>query len=105
MRRLLAAADGRVEAFFAGHLHQLQHLSLGGLDVFVSGSTAMAGFRRLRVRTPARAELRFATTAWGYAVLEADARGWSVRFVDSGGDALHCCAADRGGPCRPVECG
>ncbi len=105
MERLVAALDGRAAAFFGGHLHELEHLSLDGLEVFISGSTAMGGFHHFRVRTPARAQLRFATTAWGWAELEADARGWSVRFFDSEGAALHCCAADRGGPCRPVECG
>jgi hypothetical protein len=105
MARLLGAAGGRAEAFFAGHLHTLEHLSLDGLEVFVSGSTAMGSFKRFRFQTPSRAQLRFATSAWGYAVLEVDARGYDVRFFDYGGDALHCCAAERGGPCRPVECG
>ncbi len=105
MERLLEAAAGRAEAFFAGHVHTLEHLSLDGLEVFVSGSTAMGSFRRFRFRVPARAQLRFATTAWGWAELEADARGYRVRFRDVTGAALHCCAAERGGPCRPVECG
>jgi hypothetical protein len=105
MARLLEAMGGRAEAFFAGHFHILEHLSLDGLEVFVSGSTAMGSFQRFRFQTPPRAQLRFATTAWGYAVLEADARGYGVSFFDYGGDALHCCAAERGGPCRPVECG
>jgi hypothetical protein len=104
MGRLLAAAGGRASAFFAGHVHTLEHLSLDGLDVFVSGATAMGGFMPFRWRVPARAQLRFATSAWGYAVLEADARGWSVRFHDFAGEPLHCCAAERGGPCRPVDC-
>ncbi len=105
MARLLGAAAGRARAFFAGHVHTLEHLSLGSLDVFVSGSTAMGGFMRFKVVTPARAQPRFATTAWGYAVLEADARGWSVRFFDTGGDPLYCCEAGETGPCRPASCG
>ncbi len=105
MARLLGAASGRARAFFAGHVHTLEHLSLGSLDVFVSGSTAMGGFMRFKFVTPARARPRFATNAWGYAVLEADERGWSVRFFDSGDDPLYCCEADETGPCRPVGCG
>jgi 3',5'-cyclic AMP phosphodiesterase CpdA len=104
MARLVAAADGRARAFFAGHVHTLEHLRLGSLDVFVSGSTALAGYHRFRWRSPAAAQLRFATSAWGYAVLEADAEGYRVRFSDHGGEALHCCAAGRTGPCLPVEC-
>ena len=104
MSRLVAAAGGRVRAFFAGHVHTLEHLSLGPLEVFVSGSTAMGGFHRFRFRWPATAQARFATSAWGYAVLEADAGGYRVRFMDHDGEALHCCEAARSGACRPVEC-
>lgn len=105
MARLVAGAGGRAAAFFAGHYHSMNHLTLDGLEVFVSGSTAMGAFGRFRTRTPARAQLRFASTAWGYTVLEADARGYRVRFVDFLGEALHCCEAERGGPCRSVDCG
>jgi 3',5'-cyclic AMP phosphodiesterase CpdA len=104
MARLLGATGGRAQAFFAGHIHSLEHLSLDGLDVFVSGSTAMGGYMPFRVLVPARAQLRFATTAWGYAVLEADAAGWGVSFFDFQGAPLHCCEAARDGPCRPVSC-
>jgi hypothetical protein len=100
----LVAAGGRARAFFGGHVHSLEHLSLGSLEVFVSGSTAMGGFGRFRWRWPAASRLHFATSAWGYAVLEAGAEGYRVRFADTSGNALHCCAAERTGPCRPVEC-
>jgi hypothetical protein len=105
MARLLEATGGRARAIFAGHVHTLEHLSLDGLEVFVSGSTAMGGVMRFKVRAPARAQLRFATTAWGYAVLEAGADGYRVELHDFTGAALHCCEAGREGPCRPVECG
>jgi calcineurin-like phosphoesterase family protein len=106
MARLLGAAGGRARAFFAGHIHTLEHLSLDGLDVFVSGSTAMGGFMPMRFVSPPRAVPRFATSAWGYAVLEADALGrWGVRFFDAWGDPLYCCAAEGGGACRPADCG
>jgi hypothetical protein len=105
MARLVAAAGGRAEAFFAGHVHALEHLSLDGLEVFLSGSTAMGSFRGFNARVPERAQLRFATSAWGWAELEVDARGYAVRFFDWGGEPLHCCDAERGGACRAVECG
>ncbi len=73
--------------------------------MFVSGSTAMGGFMPLRFVTPAHATPHFATTAWGYAVLEVEARGgWAVRFHDFWGEPLYCCAAAEGGACRPVHC-
>jgi hypothetical protein len=106
MARLVAAAEGRAVAFFAGHVHTLEHLALGPLDVFVSGATAMGGFMPFRWRVPASARALFATSDWGFAILEVErGGGWRVRFQDFRGEALHCCAAAPGGPCVPVECG
>lgn len=105
MARLLEAAGGRLRGVFAGHVHLLEHLTLDGLDVFVSGSTAMGGYHRLRVVVPGRAQVRFATDAWGYATLEVGADGYRVAFHDTSGAALYCCDAGREGPCRPAECG
>jgi hypothetical protein len=104
MARLLAATEGRARAFFGGHVHALEHLYVDGLDVFISGSTSMGGYMRFKYRAPAHAQLRFATTAWGHAVLEADERGYRVEFFDFQGEALHCCEAGASGPCRPVAC-
>ncbi len=104
MARLLEAAGGRVRGVFAGHVHMLEHLSLDGLDVFISGSTAMGGFHPLRVVAPARAQVRFATDAWGYTTLEAGADWYRVEFFDYTGAARHCCEAGGEGPCRPVRC-
>jgi hypothetical protein len=105
MARLVAAAGGRPRAFFAGHLHALEHLSLGPLDVFVSGATAMGAVGgRFRYRWPASSRPHFATSAWGYAVLEADGEGYRIRFADVQGEPLHCCEAGPAGPCRPVVC-
>jgi hypothetical protein len=104
MARLLEAAGGRARAFFAGHVHTLEHLSLGGLEVFLSGSTAMGGFMRFNAQVPARARLRFATTAWGFAVVEADASRYRVELRDTTGAALHCCEAGPAGACVPVDC-
>jgi hypothetical protein len=103
MERLVEATFG-ARAFFAGHVHTLEHLTAGPLEVFVSGSTAMAAPHRFRYRWPATAQVRFATDAWGYAVLEVDEGGYRVRFSDAAGETLHCCEAGRTGPCRPVNC-
>lgn len=104
MERLLGVVAGRARAFFGGHAHQLGHVTVDGLEVFLSGSTAMGGYGRIRTLTPPRAQPRFATTAWGFAELEADARGYWVRFVDFQGAPLHCCEAEGAGPCRSVTC-
>jgi hypothetical protein len=104
MGRLLAAARGRAAAFFGGHVHSLEHVALGTLDVFVSGSTAMGTFSGFRWRSPASARPLFATSDWGFAILEASGDRWRVRFQDFQGEPLHCCEAARGRPCAPVEC-
>ncbi len=104
MARLVAAAEGRAAGFLAGHVHTLEHVSLGPLDVFISGSTAMGGFSRFRWQVPASAEPHFVTSAWGFAVLEADGAGWRVRFQDFLGEPLYCCAAAPGRSCAPVDC-
>lgn len=105
MARLLAAAGGKARGFLAGHVHTLEHLTLDGLEVFISGSTAMGGFMPLRTVAPARAQVRFASTAWGYAVLEAGAGWWRVAFHDDGGAERYCCEAEGDGPCRAAACG
>ena len=105
-RGSLAAAEGRAVAFLAGHVHTLEHLALGPLDVFISGSTAMAGPMRLRWRVPAAAQARFVTTAPGFAILEADREGWWVRpfFPERSDVAGRPGAASRGALSRmPVR--
>lgn len=104
MARLLAAGGSRISAFLAGHQHALEHLTLDGLDVIVAGRTARGGPVSFDVRAPDRAELLFGTEAFGYAVLEADADGWWLRFSGVAGDNLYCCATEGRGPCRPVAC-
>jgi hypothetical protein len=103
---LLAAASGPLAGWFAGHDHDLQHLrGPSGLDVFVSGNGSRWRDEKFRNVGPAGARLFFASTAWGFAVLEAWPGGWSVRFEDASGAPLHCCAARVPGACEPVACG
>lgn len=104
MARVVEAIDGRARGFFAGHVHTLEHLTLGDLEVFVSGSTAMGGYWKLRWVSPGNAIPRFATSQWGWAVLEAGARGYRVRFHAWSGEPLHCCEAGASGGCRAVSC-
>jgi hypothetical protein len=105
-RTLQQAASAPVAAWFAGHDHDLQHLrSPSGLDVFVSGNGSRWRDERFRTVRPGEARLFFASTAWGFAVLEAWPGGWSVRFEDAAGAPLHCCRATFPGPCEPAPCG
>lgn len=106
LRTLRGAASGPVAAWFSGHDHDLQHLRTpDGLDVFVSGNGSRWRDEKFQHVRPADARLLFASTAWGFAVLEAWPGGWSVRFEDAGGAPLHCCRASIPGGCEPVACG
>jgi hypothetical protein len=102
MRRIESA--GRFDAWIAGHDHDLQHLrSPGGYDVFVSGNGAKARRESLD-KASMGAQILWATGDWGYAVMELWASGWTVRFLDPAGKAMHCCAAQAGGACAPTRC-
>lgn len=105
MGRLVAAAEGRVTTVLAGHAHSLEHLTLGDLDVLISGSSSRRGSPRFVGGWPAEARLHFATSAPGFGVLEVWAGGWSFRLVDDEGRSLHCCEATGRGRCLPVRCG
>jgi tartrate-resistant acid phosphatase type 5 len=51
------------------------------------------------------ARLLFASTRWGFGVLEVgDAGNWSYRFVDDAGKSFQCCTASARGRCEPVAC-
>ncbi len=106
LERAVTAGGGRIAAWLSGHDHDLQHLRApGGYDVFVSGNTSRGrdGETFERVEPPA-ARLLFASTGWGFGRLEIGAAGWSYRFEDVRGEAVHCCAAAGQGPCQPVAC-
>jgi hypothetical protein len=95
-----------VAAWLAGHDHDLQHVRAArGYDVFVSGNGSRWRKERFEAVSPPQARLLFASTAWGWAVLEVSAARWSVRFEDQDGRPLHCCRAEFPGPCQPVACG
>jgi 3',5'-cyclic AMP phosphodiesterase CpdA len=105
MARLVETIGGRARGFFAGHLHTLEHVRLGPLEVFVSGSTAMGSHHRFRWVVPGSAVARFATSAWGWTVLEVGAGAYRVRFHAWDGAALYCCESIGSEACRSVSCG
>jgi tartrate-resistant acid phosphatase type 5 len=106
LERLEQAAGGRIAAWLGGHDHDLQHLrSPAGYDVFVSGNGARARpDERFAEAAPPGAQLLFASTSWGYGVLEVSPQAWSYRFENDRGQPIDCCAATRGGRCEPVAC-
>lgn len=105
MRRVLGVASAPISAWFAGHDHDLQHLrGPDGLDVFVSGNGSRWRDEKFEKVRPAGADLLFASTAWGFAVLEVWPSGWMVRFEDERGSPLHCCRAAFPGACQPIPC-
>jgi len=96
---------GRIDAWLAGHDHDLQHaLTAKGYDVFVSGSAAKTRVEQFGPEPAPGARLHFGSTAWGFAVLEVFPTGWSMRFLDEQRTPLHCCEANGPGPCAPVTC-
>ncbi|HET9599727.1 MAG TPA: metallophosphoesterase, partial [Anaeromyxobacteraceae bacterium] len=107
LRRLQDAAGDRIAGWFAGHDHDLQHLRTpAGYDVFVSGQGSRGRPReRFESVAPPAAQLHYASTAWGFAVLEVWPGAWRVRFEGADGEPLHCCHASfPGGACQPVAC-
>lgn len=104
--RLIAAGQGRLRAWLAGHDHDLQHLRTpGGLDVLVSGNGSRArGSERFDALSAPGASLLFASVRWGFGVLEVGEGGWRYRFEGEDGTGLYCCAAAGAGPCEPVAC-
>jgi 3',5'-cyclic AMP phosphodiesterase CpdA len=100
------ASAGRIAAWLAGHEHQLEHLrSPSGHDVLVSAATARP--RPGEPFSPLSAPgttLLWASSTPGFGVLEVRSGGWSYRFLDAAGNALHCCEASVRGACRPASC-
>lgn len=104
MRRLVAAASGRLAAVIAGHAHALEHLTLDGVDVLIAGAGARGAPSTFVGPWPPEARLHFATSVGGFGVLEAWRGGWGFRLVDDGGRLVECCEADGAGRCEPVRC-
>lgn len=106
VKRIEEAAGGRIAAWIAGHEHQLEHLRApSGYDVFVSGNTSRGRPQETFARLSAPGSvLLFASTAWGFGVLELGEGRWSYRFVTDRGASTYCCSATGPGPCRPVAC-
>jgi tartrate-resistant acid phosphatase type 5 len=105
MSRLERAMQGKLTGWLGGHYHELHHLRTGsGYDVFVAASTSNSGALEMEGVYPPGAELRFASDAWGFGVLQLAADGWEFKFVNTGNRAVYCCRAVRGAACEEVPC-
>ncbi len=77
VRRLLPLLEGRVDAYFCGHEHDLQHLtSDSGLPLFIVGGGG-AGLRPVQVGP----HTVWAKSSHGFSVLDIDAKRLRVRFI------------------------
>ncbi len=100
-------AAGPIAGWLSGHEHQLEHLRApAGYDVLISANGARGRPKeRFEALSTPGARLLFASTRWGFGVLEIGGGGnWSYRFVDDSGKSIQCCTAAARGPCRPVTC-
>ena len=106
VKRIEEAAGGQLAGWLSGHEHQLEHLrTVAGYDVLISGNGSRARPQeRFDHLSAPGARLLFASTSWGFGVLEVGEGRWSYRFVNARGEPIHCCAAAGRGPCEPVAC-
>lgn len=81
----------KVQAYFAGHDHDLEHLRVGDLDLIVSG----AGSEHRPVKTPATSP--FSQAVSGFALASVRPDEMQVRFIDNVGNLLYTAKVPRVG--------
>ncbi len=79
----------KVQAYFAGHDHDLQHLKTGGLNMLISG-----GGSRHRPVFPV-IQSQFAQGCSGFTMVSLKANEMQVRFVDDTGTLLYTAVVPR----------
>jgi acid phosphatase len=78
-----------VQAYFAGHDHDLEYLKLGNLNLIVSG----AGSENRPVKSPDTSP--FSRAVSGFAMTSVTANEMKVRFIDNNGNLLYTAKAPR----------
>jgi len=92
IKKLLPVLKNRAEMYLAGHDHDLQHLKPeSGVQFFISGG----GGARIRPIQPVARSL-FAKSAYGFTVLEADAKQLKVTFIGTDGGQLYTYTLNKG---------
>jgi len=81
----------KVQAYIAGHDHDLEHLKVGDLDLIVSGG----GSEHRPVREPATSP--FSQGASGFALASLSPNEMQVRFIDNAGKLLYTAKVPRVG--------
>ncbi|MFN0112660.1 MAG: metallophosphoesterase [Blastocatellia bacterium] len=83
--KLLPVLKDRVDVYFAGHDHDLQHLKPeGGVHFFINGGGG-AGIRKIT----AGPRSLFAHSAYGFATIEADEKQFEVKFFGVDGQLIY----------------
>jgi tartrate-resistant acid phosphatase type 5 len=78
IRELMPVLAGRADVYIAGHYHSLEHLKpVDGVNLYISGG----GGRPLYPIDPASPRALFAKSVYGFTVLEANDRSFTVRFI------------------------
>jgi acid phosphatase len=81
----------KVQAYIAGHDHDLEHLKVGDLDLIVSG----AGSEHRPVKEPATSPFSQATS--GFALASIRSHEMQIRFIDNFGNTLYTAKVPRMG--------
>jgi len=81
----------KVDAYFAGHDHDLEHLKAGDLDLIVSG----AGSEHRPVKAPPTSP--FSQACSGFALASLQSKEMQIRFIDNSGNLLYTAKVPRVG--------
>ncbi len=73
----------KVQAYFCGHDHDLEHLKVGDLNLFVSG----AGSEYRAVKTPSQTP--FSRACSGFAMASVQSKQMQIRMIDNLGKLLY----------------
>lgn len=83
----------KVQAYFAGHDHDLEHLKVGAVDLIVSG----AGSEHRPVKEPATSP--FSRAVSGFALASVSRDEMQVSFIDNRGSSLYTAEVPRVNEC------
>jgi len=79
----------KVNAYFAGHDHDLEHLKVGNLDLIISG----AGSENRPVKTPGTSP--FSRAVSGFMMTSVTAKAVQFQFIDNLGNLLYTASSPR----------
>lgn len=81
--------EHKVQAYFNGHDHDLQHLTAGDVNLFDSGAGS-------QVRPTSKTEhTKFAMTCSGFTTVSLQGDGMNVRMIDNHGTVVYATTVNR----------